>query len=268
MRGPAALKEEAMDEAEWLACTDPEAMLRFLRGRASARKLRLFACACAGTVEHLMKHERSRQALRVARRFADGQASEGELNAARKSARDAEREDERLVPSPSASYIVNSAYRLGLVAAFEAARSAADAAWVPSRHDGVDFAVRSAGEARDALFYQKVSATGGSGETALFYAYENERPALEQAQCLLLRDIVGNPFRPVVLEPAWLGWEGGTVVRLAQAIYEGKVFERLAYLGDALEEAGCANAEVLGHCRSEGGHVRGCWVVDALMGKK
>ena len=258
-----------MDEPQWLACTDPEIMVRLLPGQVRARKLRLFACACARTVEHLLKHKRSRQALDVAGRFADGQASERELDAARQAAQDAAREDERRVPHPSRPSSVNSARRLGLVAAVEAARAAADAAcWVPARHGAVDFAVRVARQARDALFYEQVAATGGCGETALVYAYENERPALEQAQCLLLRDIVGNPFRPVAVEPGWLAWEGGTVVRLARTIYEAKAFERLPYLGDALEEAGCAREEILEHCRSAGPHVRGCWVVDQVLGRE
>jgi hypothetical protein len=258
---------EPMDEPQWLACTDPEVLLRLLPGRVSARKLRLFACACVRTVEHLLKHQRSRQALHVAGRFADGQASEGDLDAARQAARNAAREAEQRVPPASQPYIVNSARRLALVATVEAARAAADAAWVPARHSAVDFAVRVAVQARDALFYEQVAATGGCGETGLVYAYENERPALEQAQCLLLRDIVGNPFRPVVVEPRWLAWEGGTVVRLARSIYEAKAFERLPYLGDALEEAGCDREEVLGHCRSEGPHVRGCHILDLILAK-
>src|SRR5262249_16188201 len=84
----------------------------------------------------------------------------------------------------------------------------------------------------------------------------------------LLRDIVGNPFRPVTVDPAWLAWHGGTVVKLAHAIYDERAFERLPVLADALEEAGCTNADILNHCRQPGEHVRGCWVVDAILGKK
>jgi hypothetical protein len=84
---------------------------------------------------------------------------------------------------------------------------------------------------------------------------------------LLLLDIFGNPFRPVPIDPAWLRWQGGTVVNLAHAIYDARQFENLPVLADALEEAGCANADILAHCHSDGPHVRGCWVVDALLGK-
>jgi hypothetical protein len=83
-----------------------------------------------------------------------------------------------------------------------------------------------------------------------------------------LRDVFGNPFRPASLAPAWLAWEGGTVGKLAQAIYEGRAFERLHVMADALEEAGCDNAGLLGHLRAPGRHVRGCWAVDLLLGKE
>jgi hypothetical protein len=80
----------------------------------------------------------------------------------------------------------------------------------------------------------------------------------------LLRDIFGNPFRPVSVEPHWLT---PTVRNLAAAIYAGRAFDRLPVLADALEDAGCDNADVLTHCRGPGPHVRGCWVVDLLLGK-
>jgi hypothetical protein len=88
-------------------------------------------------------------------------------------------------------------------------------------------------------------------------------------QAKYLRCIVGRlPFRPVSIPPAVLAWNGGTVGRLAQAIYEERGFDRLPILADALEEAGCGNADMLSHCREQGTHVRGCWVVDLLLGKQ
>jgi hypothetical protein len=83
-------------------------------------------------------------------------------------------------------------------------------------------------------------------------------------QCILLRDILGNPFRPVALDPAW---RTPAVLHLARAIYDDRAFDQLPVLADALEEAGCASREVLDHCRSPGPHVRGCWVVDLVLGK-
>jgi hypothetical protein len=84
------------------------------------------------------------------------------------------------------------------------------------------------------------------------------------AQAKLLREMIGNPFRPVALNSVW---RTPDVLALAQTIYDDRAFERLPVLANALEEAGCHAADILGHCRSEGPHVRGCWVVDAVLGK-
>jgi hypothetical protein len=84
-------------------------------------------------------------------------------------------------------------------------------------------------------------------------------------QSALVHDIVGNPFRPLSCQSSWLT---STVTPLARAVYEGRHFEDMPILADALEDAGCDNADVLSHCRQPGEHVRGCWVVDMLLGKQ
>jgi hypothetical protein len=97
------------------------------------------------------------------------------------------------------------------------------------------------------------------------------------AQCDLVRDIFGNPFRPIPPKQGkrvweeqkrhWLEFNGGSVQSVAKAIYEENRFADLLVLADALEEAGCADAGLLGHLRGPGPHVRGCWAVDLLLGK-
>jgi hypothetical protein len=82
----------------------------------------------------------------------------------------------------------------------------------------------------------------------------------------LLREIFGNPFRPPCIDPAWLAWESGQIPRLAREIYDARRFADMPVLGDALEDAGCADADLLAHCRSASPHVRGCWALDALLG--
>jgi len=67
------------------------------------------------------------------------------------------------------------------------------------------------------------------------------------------------------LAPAWLT---STVTSLAQSIYQERAFDRLPILADALEDSGCTNPDILNHCRQPGEHVRGCWVVDLLLGKE
>jgi hypothetical protein len=88
------------------------------------------------------------------------------------------------------------------------------------------------------------------------------RPDLYASLAELLRDVMGNPFRPVSIDPSWMT---PAVLRLAQGIYDDRAFDRLPILADALEDAGCTNAEVLEHCRQPGTHARGCWVVDGLL---
>ena len=92
--------------------------------------------------------------------------------------------------------------------------------------------------------------------------------AERKAQAALLRDILGNPFRPTAIDPGVLSWSDGTVAHLARSIYDERAFDRMPILADALEGAGCDNADILAHCRAPGEHVRGCWVVDLVLGKK
>jgi hypothetical protein len=84
-------------------------------------------------------------------------------------------------------------------------------------------------------------------------------------EAFLLREVFGNPFRPIAFDPAWLT---DAVKALAQMIYDERRFDELPILADALEEADCTSADILSHCRALGTHVRGCWVVDLLLGRE
>jgi hypothetical protein len=96
--------------------------------------------------------------------------------------------------------------------------------------------------------------------------WAHDPAAARLRQCAILRDLFGNPFRPRRLEAAWLRWNDRAVPRLARALYDDGRFADLPILADALEEAGCDDADLVGHCRG-GGHVRGCWAVDLLLGR-
>jgi hypothetical protein len=95
--------------------------------------------------------------------------------------------------------------------------------------------------------------------------YEADTP--ENPQCGLpeLRDIFGNPFRPAPFSPAW---RTGTAVSLAGQMYEARDFSAMPILADALQDAGCDSEDLLDHYRGPGPHVRGCWVVDLVLGKE
>jgi hypothetical protein len=214
-------------EAEWLAATDPTPLLEFLRGKASDRKLRLFAVACCRLWWAEMTDDRSRKAVEVAEAFADGKASQRRLAAARSAADYWTGVDPEGHPTRTA--LVNAAYacaylRLGQYTGFHHAFSDLRDHWP------------------DDEFFD---------------------PRMIQAE--LTRCVFGNPFRPVTVEPSWLT---PTVLSLAEGIYADRAFDRMPVLADALQDAGCDNADVLDHCRGPGPHVRGCWVVDLLLGKE
>jgi hypothetical protein len=91
--------------------------------------------------------------------------------------------------------------------------------------------------------------------------------AIYPSICDLLREIVGNPFRPAIVNANWLRWRDGLVEKMVSAIYDERRFAELPVLADALEDAGCDNTDLLAHLRGPGPHVLGCWALDALLGK-
>jgi hypothetical protein len=237
-----------MTQQEWLACTEPGAMLEFLsrgeptwKGRlygwlglqlsiprpciAGDRKLRLFACACCRSIWHRLTDERSRTAVEAAEKFADN-PDDTELRSA-------------LDKAATAAYAV--------VGDSDAMTWNAHAAGLASHHTHEP-------NFRYADFAPMAAAHAAFPENLMMLA----------TQCKLLRDIFGNPFHSVTLNATWLK---PNVVKLTQEIYDNCAYDRLPNLGDALEEAGCNSSEVLNHCRGPGPHVRGCWVIDLLLGK-
>jgi hypothetical protein len=209
-----------MTEAEWLAGEDPMALLKAARYRFRHRKTRLFAVACCRLIWHLLTDQRSREAVEVAERYADGRASDEDLHRAAVAALAAHEE------------------------AFKAkGKEGACGEWA-APHAADPFAFRAA---TNASWMAAVAAQG-----------------LRHVQADLVRDIVGNPFRPAKLNWSWLTPDA---LALARTIYDDRAFDRLPILADALEEAGCTDADLLAHCRGLGPHARGCWAVDLLLGR-
>jgi hypothetical protein len=219
-------------------------MVAFLRGRASDRKLRLFTAACCRRVWHLLADERSRQAVEAGERYADGLLGLEELTRAEALAEEAA----------------------------HAARM--ERSWPPEPNlDAVNRKVAAA-EAAEGVAFRNLVPEFVSGSVLL--AIGTDSIAEVSRQCAVLRCVVGNPFRHPATDMNWRSWNGGMVVQLAEAAYEERSLpdgtlarERLAVLADALEDAGCDDAEILGHCREQGAaHVRGCWVLDLILGRK
>ncbi|MDB5305862.1 MAG: hypothetical protein JWO38_64 [Gemmataceae bacterium] len=248
-----------MTEAEWLACDDPTPMLEFLRLEGNDRKLRLFAVACC----HRIKKARydsieTTHLLEAIERFADGSSSSTELESIRMAGQqasilkwrgagdpvfEAEGAVNALWPLLRVEEVIRQAsaiagYEASLGRVEEASRQKRRFRWWKSRRK------LSRDEHRD------IHAQGVKTERAVYR--------------LLLQDIF-NPFRPVTPDPAW---QTSTAVTLARQMYDSRDFSPLPILADALQDAGCDHPNILAHCRGDGPHVRGCWVVDLVLGKE
>ncbi len=236
-----------MTEPEWLASAEPDPMIAYLQAcgfnriRNGCRKLQLFTCSCVRRIVRLTT-ERGRECLEIAERFVDDPSTWGKL-------RDARREK----------------YADSFEFSDEAANYADEAAWHALSSNSMNAAFYTA---RTAAFALELQAEPDVLQTEAEGDYEDTANREPEEQAGLLRDIFGNPFRPVRLDPTWLDWNAGCIQKLAQTIYDDRRFDDLPILADTLEEAGCAEPAILEHCRGPGPHVRGCWVVDLLLDKR
>jgi hypothetical protein len=215
-----------MTEEEWLTSTHPVPMLAWFE--KGSRKRRLLAAACCARITHLLTRA-GRRAVVAAEEFADGEIDREQLHRCWQ----------------AVGFPGNQARQC----ASAAARAAASCS---IGYDGTAQAVASA-----------LGAVGYAQPPHNWNQVTGDAEALVQAA--LLRDIFGNPFRPVAFEPRW---RTADVLGLARGIYDERAFDRLPLLADALMDAGCADEQVLAHCRSDGVHVRGCWIVDLVLGKE
>jgi hypothetical protein len=238
-----------MTEQEWLACDDPRLMLEFLKGKASDRKLRLFTCACLRRVWHLLPDDLFRQVIAETEWTTENTDGTPE---------DALPWWRRLIIDPAFPILVGEedVYDGVMSILVLAAHTHADgqvASWLAA-HSEAEPVWRS---------HVAKLRTGSAREEEA------------SAQTSLLREVVGIPSRRICLDPIVLRWNDGIVLKLAQAAFDERLLpegtldaSRLAILADALEEAGCIDADILSHCRQPEPHVRGCWVVDLLLGKE
>jgi hypothetical protein len=237
-----------MTEAEWLACVNPEKMLEFLEEHCDSvesddrvgRKLRLFAVGCCRHVGYLLTNP-SHHALEVTERYVDGFVTQDErvkaADAAGKATNEYEGVDDCRYQAATAAYrtlddIVGNFTDVTEAVDYAACAVACPASLTPDRND-----------------YDS-------------RRYDEAKRAEQSHQASLLRDVFGNPFRPVTSLPEW---RTSTVLALARQMYDTRDFSAMPILADALQDAGCDNDDVLNHCRGPGPHVRGCHVIDACL---
>ncbi|HTU20858.1 MAG TPA: hypothetical protein VMG10_22590 [Gemmataceae bacterium] len=249
-----------MTETQWLECISPELMLAYLGERASSRKRRLFACACVRRIWPLLRDDRLRQAVKVGERFADGRVPMKILEKAQRLARRL-REEREAAELREATWMAR------------AARSAAQAVeallWEPEPILKQPRDIREPPDVVSATRTARAAARAAEAQRA-----QDESPRIEPIRRLhaldaveLVREIFGNPFRSVTLDPSWLCWKNNLIPKMARVIYRKRCFRNLSILADVLEEAGCNDTAILSHCRAQVEHARGCWVVDVVLNR-
>ena len=239
-----------MTEREWLECRQPNPMLAFLRGKFGGRKARLFCAACCRAVWSAIVEPEFRAAVEASERIADDPAAKQSWEVALEATRN----------------IWDAEFEIG----------AGKGPTRPGRYHRAAAAMESAGERvypeamvgaiaeiAGEIEYENPPTVGDSHESPHFIYVSFSGP-ITDGQCHLLRDIVGNPFRPVAVEQRWLTAD---IVAVARYVYEERDFDHLPVLADVLIDAGCTDDAILAHCHQPGPHVRGCWAVDLLLGK-
>ncbi len=283
-----------MTEAEWLACRYPEPLVEFLRGpsviwmrgvlgrqipietfpeqRGSERQRRLLAVALCRRYWHLLDEAHCRKladvgdnlssqfspsrvpldscqkAIELAELFADGHVYKERLQAAQDAT--------DLFHYPANDYAAcyvegRGPYDHELIASGDAAYAVYYACQRDIDFSTVGAVIRQLRNAEDHLLKARPEVPNMKESTV---------------QANLIRDIFGNPFRAVIFLPEW---RTDTALALARQMYESRDFSAMPILADALQDAGCDSEEMLGHCRATSEtHVRGCWVVDLVLGKE
>jgi hypothetical protein len=253
-----------MTEREWLECADPSLMLEFLGGRASERKRRLFDAACCEELREFLEYPESERAIEVARRQADGLVSPEELLQAAEAAYRAACQVQQDTEGDDPFAPLHASDAVWLLLADEEDRRRWGSVPYQAAADALGMAALDQARPPNVPeWWGGLARLRGSSEEEA--VRQRGRAAARKRQAVLLREVFGNPFRPT---PTPILWRTPTVTEIAQGIYHEEAFDRLPILGDALEEAGCSDEAILSHCREVGAHVRGCWVVDLILGKE
>ncbi len=224
-----------MTEAGWLACSDPDWLLEPTNHIFHKRKTGLWAAACCRRAWHLLPNIH-REVLVAA-----------EVSCERLDHLVGVVDDEiRKVAFPYWPYPT-----------FTSEREAVGLLSGGSHRSAVE-------QVATALTCEEIGCTPNPTQKELQARYWAAWKRHQGIHADLLRDVIGNPYRPAKCHPDWLTSD---VLALARGIYEERAFDRMPILADALQDAGCDNDDILNHCRDHGTHVRGCWGIDLILDK-
>jgi hypothetical protein len=223
-----------MTEKEWFAtaCADAQVLYRGYPGKPSERKLRLFGCACLRHIDLLFRYPDGAKCIEACERYADGEIKgETLMRWGRRAA--------------ALRYTGQTPGETDM-AQWHAATYLMEACGPGPRYNGWVFTTEKILRSEEPFGPEFIAAA-------------------KKRFTLFLRDVFGNPFRPVPFGPSW---RSDTVVSLATRMYESRDFGAMPILADALDDAGCDSDAILNHCRADAPHVLGCWVVDLILGRE
>jgi hypothetical protein len=228
-----------MTGKQWLKSVDPEEMGEFYGERFTERKARLIMLACCQRHPKYLKHKAVRPVIEaLVDHYADPKKPDKAFDSA------------KIRKLHAKLHEYGSSTRSGATR-------------------GVAFGVIEAAEPKSVMkeLDESFEYLVFSCTYDIAAGVENDEPPSEESarQAGIMREVLGNPFTPVVFEPVW---RTDTVAAMARQIYETEDFSAMPILADALQDAGCEQVEILKHCRDEKQtHVRGCWVLDLILGK-
>ena len=263
-----------MTEAGWLNGCSYRRMYDVVRNRATTRQVRLYMVACCRLMASEFFDGRILCALEIAERCADDPQTEAVANAVW----------DELVTSPrprlpeagpegELARGIMAVWQLldkwwGGVCYKSARHAIAHAAYLCLRDRPREIFTGGAGNAAEycaqAIDHAESLLLGGERKDVELDGPETETE-IRRAIANLLRDIFGNPLRPITFDDSWLT---PNVLSLTRQMYDSSDFSAMPILADALQDAGCTNDHVLNHCRGDGPHIRGCWVVDSVLTKE
>jgi hypothetical protein len=268
-----------MTEAEWLNSDDYPAMLRFVHSRVTRRQARLCMAGCCRQWEGQFPDPRIRRIIEAVESCADDAEAEQALEI-----------HQQQWHFPSEPHVSESGNWKWLAQAIAEAHQKLDECRVEGTWDGSRY--RSSEAAMAHALYMALrehpleTYVGGEGDAVSYctrlldrtgvlqlrntpsqslFQIDQAKERIRMILANILRDMFGNPFRPVAIDPGWLT---STAVAMARGMYDSRDFSPMPILADALQDAGCDSDDLLNHCRDpQQVHVRGCWVVDLVLGK-